>query len=270
LLFSNLSIDALLPYGTVGFAFAYGVTINDLSQLNRTIARQWHGDIMDRFRNVANLYRCVMEHQLQWQMPEALLNQLRIYFQRLEVLVTECESGNATSNMRTERNTLLKLAVKLCLTSIKIWAYGKYDKGEMTADDVHSLGFLLLGENGGSHIPSEPTRAIAEIKVEIISYDAIHTTIDQAANKNAGPVVNGRAPKVKNAVIVITADDGVTEVYRGYTTRLHNDIDMPEGSRGKQFIIKAAFLRHIGDKPRFGSALTFTMPLTTEDLAKGK
>jgi hypothetical protein len=43
LLLSNLSIDALSPYGTVGFALAYSVTINDLSQLNRTIARRWHG-----------------------------------------------------------------------------------------------------------------------------------------------------------------------------------------------------------------------------------
>jgi hypothetical protein len=57
---------------------------------------------------------------------------------------------------------------------------------------------------------------------------------------------------------------------RGYTTRLHNDIDMPAGSRGKQFIIKAAFLRHISDKPRFGSEPTFSMPLTTEDLVAGK
>jgi hypothetical protein len=115
LLLSSISIDALLPYGTVGFALAYAVTINDLSQ-------------------------------------------------RLEVLVTECNSGNGTSNMRTERNTLLKWAVKLCLTSIRIWAYGKYDKGEMTAEDVHSLGFLLLGENGGRRNVAEPTHAIAEVK----------------------------------------------------------------------------------------------------------
>jgi hypothetical protein len=42
---------------------------------------------------------------------------------------------------------------------------------------------------------------------------------------------------------------------------------MPEGSRGKLFIIKAAFLRHIDDSPRFGPEPTFFMPLTTEDLA---
>jgi hypothetical protein len=42
---------------------------------------------------------------------------------------------------------------------------------------------------------------------------------------------------------------------------------MPEGSHGKQFIIKAAFLRHVNDEPRFGNEPTFSMPLTTEDLA---
>jgi hypothetical protein len=41
---------------------------------------------------------------------------------------------------------------------------------------------------------------------------------------------------------------------------------MPSGSRGKLFIIRAAFLRHVDDKPRFGPEPTFFMPLTTEDL----
>jgi hypothetical protein len=69
------------------------------------------------------------------------------------------------------------------------------------------------------------------------------------------------------AVIVITAADGVTEVYRQMTDRLHNDIKMPAGSHGKQFIIKAAFLKHVNDEPKFGNEPTFSMPLTTEDLA---
>jgi hypothetical protein len=66
---------------------------------------------------------------------------------------------------------------------------------------------------------------------------------------------------------VITAADGKTEVYRHLTTHLHNDVRMPEGSHGKQFIIKASFLRHVDDEPRFGNEPTFSMPLTTEDLA---
>jgi hypothetical protein len=42
---------------------------------------------------------------------------------------------------------------------------------------------------------------------------------------------------------------------------------MPEGSHGKQFILKVSFMKHLDDAPRFGSELTFSMPLTTEDLA---
>ena len=42
---------------------------------------------------------------------------------------------------------------------------------------------------------------------------------------------------------------------------------MPDGSHGKQFIIKASFLKHVNDEPRFGNEPTFSMPLTTEDLA---
>ncbi|MDR1223104.1 MAG: hypothetical protein LBL07_09565 [Tannerella sp.] len=75
------------------------------------------------------------------------------------------------------------------------------------------------------------------------------------------------ATGVRNALIVITSSDGKTEVYRQVTSRLHNDIRMPDGSHGKQFIIKAAFLKHMDDEPRFGNEPTFSMPLTTEDLA---
>jgi hypothetical protein len=91
--------------------------------------------------------------------------------------------------------------------------------------------------------------------------------IDQSAGENAAQVKHGWPPGVKTALIVITAADGKTEIHRQFTTRLHNDIRMPDGSHGKQFIIKASFLKHINDEPRFGSEPTFSMPLTTEDLA---
>jgi hypothetical protein len=83
----------------------------------------------------------------------------------------------------------------------------------------------------------------------------------------AAQVAHGWPSGVKNALTVITASDGKTEIYRQITTRLHNDIRMPEGSHGKQFIIKAAFLKHVNDEPHFGNEPTFSMPLTTEDLA---
>ncbi|MDR0756534.1 MAG: hypothetical protein LBF85_01650 [Tannerella sp.] len=74
-------------------------------------------------------------------------------------------------------------------------------------------------------------------------------------------------PGVHNATIVIMASDGVTEVIRRMTTHVSTEIKMPAGSHGKQFIAKASFLKHIDDTPRFGPEPTFSMPLTTEDLA---
>ncbi|MDR2690821.1 MAG: hypothetical protein LBB73_00730 [Dysgonamonadaceae bacterium] len=91
--------------------------------------------------------------------------------------------------------------------------------------------------------------------------------IDRSAGENVGQVNHGWPPGVHNALLVITAADGTTEVYRQMTTRLHNDIRMPAGSHGKQFIIKASFLKYINDEPRFGNEPTFSMLLTTEDLA---
>jgi hypothetical protein len=64
--------------------------------------------------------------------------------------------------------------------------------------------------------------------------------------------------------------DGVTEIHRQFTTHLHNDVRMPEGSHGKQFIAKAAFLKHIDDEPRFGNQTIFSIPITTEDILAAK
>jgi hypothetical protein len=136
----------------------------------------------------------------------------------------------------------------------------------MTLSDVHELGFLLPRETGGGHGRSEATNVIAEVKTQVISADVVRVVIDQAATENAAKVVHGWPYGVRNAVIVITAADGVTEVLRVQTTRLYNDVTMPKGSHGKQFLVKAAFLKHINDEPRFGNQPTFSMPLTTEDL----
>jgi hypothetical protein len=71
------------------------------------------------------------------------------------------------------------------------------------------------------------------------------------------------------AVIVITDAEG-KEVCRRMTLRLYNEIVMPEGSHGKQFMIKASFLKHVDDQTHFGSEPTFSMPLTTRDLARSR
>jgi hypothetical protein len=85
---------------------------------------------------------------------------------------------------------------------------------------------------------------------------------------NKADVAHGWPAGVQQALIVTVAADGKTEILRRQpTTRLHNDVQMPEGSHGKQFIIKAAFLKHIDDEPEFGPEPTFSMPLSTEDLA---
>jgi hypothetical protein len=51
------------------------------------------------------------------------------------------------------------------------------------------------------------------------------------------------------------------------TRTLHSEIKMPEGSHGKLFIIKASFMKRPDDQPVFGNSPTFSMPLTTGDLA---
>ena len=153
------------------------------------------------------------------------------------------------------------------MLQVKVCAYGQYVAGVLTADDVHLRGFLLPGESGGHHSRTEATDVTAEVKVKVINEDNIRVVIDRSAGENAAQVAHGWPVGVNNTLIVITAADGKTEVYRQLTTRLHNDIRMPEGSHGKQFIIKASFLKHVDDEPRFGNEPTFSMPLTTEDLA---
>jgi hypothetical protein len=196
-----------------------------------------------------------------------LLSQFTTNRDQLQALINKCRSTAGSAADRTLRNTLLKSTVGLCLLQGKIWAYGEFSAGVLTADDVHLLGFLLPGEVGGRRTRAEATDVTAEVKVSVINADFIRVVIDQSAGENAAQVAHGWPLGVKNALIVITAADGKTEISRQITTRLHNDIRMPEGSHGKQFIIKAAFLRHVDDAPRFGNSPTFSMPLTTEDLA---
>jgi hypothetical protein len=229
--------------------------------------RKWHGNIDEQFSNIDNLVNVITEHQSTWTIPPDLLTQLTNNRDQLQVLINKCRSTAGSTADRELRNALLKSTVGLCLLQVRVWAYNEYIANVLTADDVHLLGFLLPGETGGHHDRTEATDVTAEVKVKVINEDFIRVVIDPSAGENAGQVAHGWPPSVKNALIVITADDGKTEVLRQFTTRLHNDIRMPDGSHGKQFIIKASFLKHISDEPRFGSEPTFSMPLTTEDLA---
>ncbi|MDR1624027.1 MAG: hypothetical protein LBS04_03545 [Tannerellaceae bacterium] len=95
----------------------------------------------------------------------------------------------------------------------------------------------------------------------------LHPRGDRPAGENTAQLMHGWPQGVSQAVIVITSADEDREIYRQLTPRLHNNIRMPEGSHGRQFVIKAAFLRHVDDEPVFGSSPTFTMPFSTEDFA---
>lgn len=247
-------------------AFALGA-VPSVSEGVLASARRWHGSIDDQFSNIDNFVSLVVSHQPAWEIPADLLAQFTTNRDQLQALINKCRSTAGSAADRTLRNTLLKSTVGLCLLQGKIWAYGEFSAGVLTADDVHLLGFLLPGEVGGRRTRAEATDVTAEVKVSVVNADFIRVVIDQSAGENAAQVAHGWPSGVKNALIVITAADGKTEISRQITTRLHNDIRMPEGSHGKQFIIKAAFLRHVNDEPRFGNEPTFSMPLTTEDLA---
>jgi hypothetical protein len=252
----------------VAFALAFGaVTYGVIPEGVLASIRKWHGSIDEQFGNINNLVSLVTEHQQQWMMPPDLYAELTGNHSQLQTLINKCRTSAASAANRTLRNSLLKSTVGLCLLQVRIWAYGQFTAGILTADDVHLLGFLLPGESGGHHDRTEATDEVAEVKVKVINEDNIRVVIDRSAGENAEQVTHGWPSGVHNALVVITASDGTTEVYRQMTTRLHNDIRMPDGSHGKQFIIKASFLRHINDEPRFGNEPTFSMPLTTEDIA---
>jgi hypothetical protein len=243
-------------------ALAYGVIPEGVL----ASIRKWHGSIDEQFGNIDNIVNLVNEHP-QWMMPPDLLAQLTGNHNQLQTLINKCRTNAASTADRTLRNSLLKSTVGLCLLQVRIWAYGQFSSGILTADDVHLLGFLLPGESGGRHDRTEATDITAEVKVSVVNEDFIRVVIDQSAGENAAQVAHGWPESVHNALIVVTAADGKTEILRQMTTRLHNDVRMPAGSHGKQFIIKASFLKHINDEPRFGNEPTFSMPLTTEDLA---
>jgi hypothetical protein len=265
---SSLSdIAALSAAGSgITLAFAAGA-LASLPESVLAAVRRWHGTIDDQFDNIDNLVNLIMAHQPAWVIPEELILQLTGNRDQLRTLISKCRTTAGSPADRLLRNTLLKSTVGLCLLQVKIWAYAEFAAGVLTADDVHLLGFRLPGEVGGRHDRTEATDVTAEVKVSVVNEDVIRVVVDQSAGENAAQVVHGWPHGVKNALIVIYAADGKTEIYRKFTTHLHNEIRMPANSRGKLFIIKASFLKHIDDEPLFGNAPTFSMPLTTNDLA---
>jgi hypothetical protein len=270
------SILSCFPDASVLFAAANGgaavlasgiIAAGNVPDAVLATVRKWHGSIDEQFSCIDNVCNIVQQQQTAWTMPVDMKNELLADRNRLDALIKKCRTPAGSTVDRTLRNSLLKATAGLCLIRVKGWAYGEFAVGNMTADEVHNFGFLLPGEHGGYHGRTEATDVLAEVKAKVINEDFIRVVIDQSAGENAGPVKHGWPHGVRQALIVITAADGKTEVCRQLTTHLYNDIRMPEGSHGKQFVIKAAFLKHIDDEPRFGNEPTFSMPLTTEDLA---
>ncbi|MDR0603271.1 MAG: hypothetical protein LBG80_03095 [Bacteroidales bacterium] len=260
----NTFVHPFTGTNTTTFIILESMGYGDITEGLLAHVKRWHGSIGDRFSCINNLINVYVDNG--WTKP-IHFQQLVTYRDELQKLINRCDTPAASAIDRQERNSKLKAAVNLCLKEVKMYTFGLYANEQITAVDVHELGFLLPGEQSGHRSRKEPTDIIAEVKVETLNEDYVRVVIDQSAAENAGPVLHGWPKGVKNAVIVIMADDGVTEVVRHLTTKLHSDIRMPQGSHGKQFIIKAAFLRHIDDDPKFGNEPTFTMSMTTSDLA---
>ncbi|MDR1601279.1 MAG: hypothetical protein LBS42_02505 [Tannerella sp.] len=269
LLFASIfdAANLLDAGGGLSLALALGaVTYSNIPEIVLASIRRWHGSIDDQYANIDNLINRINNHP-DWKFPADLLSTLSANRSQLSLLIAKCRTSDGSGADRTVRNTLLKTTVGLCLTQAKVWAIGEYYAGTLTIDDVHLLGFFVPGETSGHHDRKESTIARAEVKISIIDLDYVRIVIDQAATDNAALVVHGWPHGVRQALIVILQADGTTEVHRQYTTHLYNNIFLPKDTRGQLLIAKASFLRHIDDEPHFGVEPTFTMPLSTEDLA---
>jgi hypothetical protein len=270
-LFANLFggfewIGLLLPGGGAALTLAMAVVAySDIPDEVRTIIRRWHGGINDQFLNIDNVVITLEAHK-EWGFIPDVLATLKAHRDELQKLIIKCNGSTASSVDRMHRNTLLKKAVGICLTRVKGWTFMQFYEGLITEDDVHQLGFFLPGETSGHRDRKDPTLELPEAKASVINMDNIRVVLDQSNAENAALVRHGWPQGVRHALIVILTADGQTEVVRQMTTRLHTDIRMPEGSRGQIFILKAAFLRHVDDEPRFGNEPTFFMPKSTEDL----
>jgi hypothetical protein len=265
--FPDLMTEIMADGNGVTTALAAGAIVGSvITESIRTNIKKWHGGIDDRFDCIDNIVSQINGHQPPWTISPEMLAKLNADHQKIKDLIHKCHTVQASRADRTQRDSLLSSTVEYCLLNVKVWAHNEFTNGRMTADDVHLLGFLLPGEQGGHRERSEETDFLAEIKLSVINEDYVRIVIDNSAGENAALVTHGWPAGIKMARIVILAADGKTEVYNQITSHLHNDVKMPEGSHGKQFIAKAAFLKHIDDDARFGNEPTFSMPLTTADL----
>jgi hypothetical protein len=266
LLEGNLS----LPFdGGLIIASVLGGTTGGPSDGVRSKIKQWHGTINEQFANINSLADIILAHQPQWTIATPRLRHLTDNRDKLQLIINKCNSSSASLDDREERDALLKSTVKFCLVDMKIWAYDLYADGIVTLEEVHKMGFLVPGERGGKREKSEESLALAVVKAVVVGTNTARITLDHSVGKNAGQVKSGWPTGVRNAVIIITADDGKTEIVHKTTSKLHNNFKMPDDAHGKTFFVKASFLKHLDDEPNFGDETMFTMPKTLADYAKG-
>jgi hypothetical protein len=260
-----------LPEGDILPVCAFSAaTTGNIMESIRGSMRLWRGGIEDKLTAIANVVGILGEHKADWPLPEGMLESLTDSLKKLEPMISHCKSTGSSTVDREQRNRLLADTVKYCRNNVKFWALDQYTSDVIKLEDVHNLGFMLPGETGGKHSRKEPTGAIAHVQVVSLNEDFIRVVIDNATAENAYRTVSGWPAGVRNALIVIYSIEEKREIIRLMTGRLKNTIQMPEGSHGKQFIIKAAFLRHVDDTPRFGNEPMFSLPLTISDFAANK
>jgi hypothetical protein len=254
-----------------GICFAFALPFvsgspDDISPELLSNMKRWHGKTSDRYENVSNVADLLKIHGDDWDVPTAMNTGMNSNKNQIQSLIDLSESGRGSAVDRTARNDLLRSTVHYCLHDVKSWAWEQYRLGVLTAADVHSLAFLLPGEIGGKHVKGVATNILPSVKIRVINADRIRVVIDQAVDENAAQVAHGWPDGVRFAVISVTSVETGEEIFHQLTTRLHNNIEMPQDSHGKQFAVQAAFLAHVNDVPAFNDGATFSMPVTTRDL----
>lgn len=221
--------------------------------------RRWHGDVYERFTNIDSLVNRISERRTEWTVPPDMLEEVTDCRNRLLELIGRCRCGDASRYDRRQCNLLLKSTVSLCMLQVRLWAYSGLTTGVLTRDDVHLLGFLLPDERVCSR---ETCKVKADVRVTVLDGETVCVEIVHADENNPALALHGWPGGVRSALIVIHTAVGDTEVFRQITTQLRNEIRMPK-SHGRQFVVKASFLRHVSDTPLFGNQLAFSIPLRT-------
>jgi hypothetical protein len=227
--------------------------------------QRWYGTMREKFTNINDLVNFIIAHPA-LPVDAEFFPRIKALRDEIDELMKKSESNLGTLVDKALRNARIHEAVDLCRHRGQAWAHEMHALGNMTAEEVHAIGFLLLGEGAGRHERNPPTKEIALIKATPYNEDYVSIVVDKSDDKNAGPVKHALPDGVRYILIRVLSGDGNTELVRKMSTRVHNDLHMPEGSHGKQFIATAAFLAHVDDEPHFGNQVVFSMPLTAADM----